>query len=207
MKIKICGFCRKEDIEYAISKEVDYLGIILYPGSKRFVPFERAISLLKEFKNSNVSFVAVTVNEDKYFLSNLLNSGFDYVQLHGEESLDLAKSVGLERVIKAFRIGRDKPFIHEEWKKAHAILLDAYKKGYYGGTGTTFDWNIARFIKEEGFRIFLSGGLNPDNVIQAIEEVRPFGVDVSSGVERAPCEKDLTLMDKFIERVRSIEND
>lgn len=205
MKIKICGLCRREDIDYAISAGADYIGIVLYEKSPRYVDPDKAINLIQDIRG--VKKVAVTVNPDSDFAIELLNNGFDLIQLHGDENYKVAECIGLERVIKAFRVKDEMPEIGEEWKKVHAVLLDTYKKGSYGGTGETFNWDIAVKIKEKGFRIFLSGGLNPKNVIYAIERVKPFGVDVSSGVEFKPCVKDKNLMSEFIRRVKESTHD
>ncbi len=203
MKIKICGLCNKKDIDYIASKGINYIGIIIFPKSPRHVDPAEASKLIYDLKSSEINTVAVTVNPDKALVFKLLDFGFDFIQLHGEEGISFAQSIGMQRVIKAFRIGKEKIDIDPVWKKAHAILLDTYKKGYYGGTGTTFNWTIAKYIKDKGFKIILSGGLNPENVIQAIEEVQPFGVDVSSGIEEKPCRKNRKLVDEFIKKVRS----
>ncbi len=205
MKIKICGLCRKEDIDHAISEGADYIGIILYEKSPRYVDPEKAINLIKDIKNAKK--VAVMVNPDINMAVYMLRKGFDFIQLHGNEDYEFAEQIGIERVIKAFRIKEETPKIEKVWKKAHAILLDTYRKDSYGGTGQTFDWNIACQIREEGFRVFLSGGLNPLNVIHAIEKVKPFGVDVSSGVELKPCMKDKKLVSEFIRKVKELKHD
>ncbi len=205
MKIKICGLCRREDIDYAISEGADYIGIILYEKSPRYVTPEKAVNLIKDIKNSKK--VAVMVNPDIDLALDMLSKGFDFIQLHGDEDYEFAKRIGIERVIKAFRVKKETPKIEKVWSNAHAILLDTYKKDSYGGTGQTFDWNIAYQIRKEGFRLFLSGGLNPTNVIHAIEKVKPFGVDVSSGVELKPCMKDKKLLSEFIRKVKELKDD
>ncbi len=205
MKIKICGLCRKEDIDHAISEGADYIGIILYEKSPRYVDPEKAVNLIRDIRNAKK--VAVMVDPDINLAVNMLRRGFDFIQLHGNEDYEFAKKLGIERVIKAFRVKNQTPKIGKVWKNAHAILLDTYKKDSYGGTGQTFDWNIAGQIREEGFRVFLSGGLNPTNVIHAIEKVKPFGVDVSSGVEMKPCVKDKKLVSEFIRKVKELRDD
>ncbi len=199
-KVKICGITRVEDLKVAVEGGADYIGIILYPKSPRYVPEERRKELLSQAKG--VYKVAVMVNPSEEEVFSALNQGFDFVQLHGEESLEFAKRIGLNRVIKAFRIKDRVPEISEEWKEAHAILLDTYSKEAYGGTGRTFNWDIAKEIVNRGFRVFLSGGLNPENVSKAIEEVKPYGVDVSSGVEREPGIKDKEKVLEFLRRAK-----
>ncbi len=205
MKIKICGLCRREDIDHAISEGADYIGIILYEKSPRYVDPEKAVNLIKDIRS--VKKVAVMVNPDIDLALDMIRKGFDFIQLHGNEDYEFAKQIGIERIIKAFRIKEETPKIEKVWEKVHAILLDTYRKDSYGGTGRTFDWNIAYQIREEGFRLFLSGGLNPDNVIHAIEKVKPFGVDVSSGVEMKPCVKDKKLVSEFIRKVKELRDD
>jgi len=120
--------------------------------------------------------------------------------LHGDETPDILNYLPKERIIKVFRVGEQ--FNNEEvlkdWKGIYAYLLDTYKKGTYGGTGETFNWDIAKHLVDKGFKIFLSGGLNPDNVKKAVAYVKPYAVDVSSGVEDKPGKKDWDKLKNFI---------
>ncbi len=201
VKLKICGITRVEDARLVAELGVDYLGIILYPKSPRFVPKEKRGELIRSV--SGVKKVAVMVNPSLEEALEVLGEGFDFIQLHGEESLNFARRIGLERVIKAFRVGDKSVKIAEEWKKAHGILLDTYVKGSYGGTGKTFNWDIAKEMVERGFRVFLAGGLNPDNVEEAVKKVKPYAVDVSSGVEKSPGVKDRAKIEEFVKKVFS----
>ncbi|MDQ7081704.1 MAG: phosphoribosylanthranilate isomerase [Aquificota bacterium] len=128
----------------------------------------------------------------------------DLVQLHGEESPDLVKDAGADKVIKVFRVKNRVPEGLEEWKGAYAVLLDTYSEDSYGGTGRTFSWEVAREVVRMGYRVFLAGGLNPENVRRAVEEVGPYCVDVSSGVERSPGVKDKMKVRKFIREAKSL---
>ncbi len=110
--------------------------------------------------------------------------------------------MGPERVIKAFRVKDELPSIEESWRKVHALLLDTYSPLSRGGTGRSFDWRIARRAVEEGFRVILSGGLTPKNVAKAIRVAKPYGVDVSSGVEARKGVKDPDRVRRFIRAVR-----
>ena len=202
VRVKICGITRLEDALHAIRSGADYIGFILYPKSPRFVLPERRKEILEKVKDALK--VAVMVNPSEEEVLRAFEEGFDLVQLHGEESLGLARSVGIERVIKAFRVREDVPSIDEGWKEAHAILMDTYSKDAYGGTGKSFNWDIAKRIKEKGFKIFLSGGLNPDNVRRAVEEVGPFAVDVSSGVEVRPGIKDKIKVERFVKEAKAL---
>jgi len=199
LKVKICGITRIGDALEAVRLGADYIGLILYPKSPRFVPPERRGDILRV---SDVIKVAVMVNPTPEELKSALDEGFDLIQLHGEEDPRLAEEIGMEKVIKAFRVRDGAPPSVEEWRDAHGILLDTYVEGTYGGTGRTFNWNVAMGLVEKGFRVFLSGGLNPENVKEAVELVRPYGVDVSSGVEVAPGVKDHRKMKLFIEEAR-----
>ncbi len=200
-KVKICGITRVEDARLVAELGVDYLGIILYPKSPRFVPKEKRGELIRSV--SGVKKVAVMVNPSLEEALEVLGEGFDFIQLHGEESLNFARRIGLERVIKAFRVGDKSVKIAEGWKEAHGILLDTYVKGSYGGTGKTFNWDIAKEMVERGFRVFLAGGLNPDNVEEAVKKVKPYAVDVSSGVEKSPGVKDRAKIEEFVKKVFS----
>ncbi len=199
VRVKICGLRREEDIEVCLKEGVDYLGFILYSKSPRYVDDQTRRKLLP--KAEGVKKVAVMVNPSYEEVKSALDEGFDLVQLHGEEGPDLAKRIGFGRVIKAFRV-RDRAEIPEVWKKAHAVLLDTYSKKAYGGTGRTFNWDLAKKVVEKGFRVILAGGLTPENVVSALEKVRPFGVDVSSGVETNPGVKDKLKIERFVREVK-----
>ncbi len=199
VKIKLCGFTRLEDLLVAKRLEVDYVGVVLYPKSPRYVPFERAVSLVKAV--SKPKKVAVMVNPTLEEAKKALEMGFDLVQLHGEESLEFAQRLGIQRVIKAFRSCPELE-VHEDWKEAHAILLDACSNSY-GGSGKRSDWTLARGLVQEGFRVILAGGLNSENVEQAIQVVKPYGVDVSSGIEANAGIKDHKKMEVFVHAVKN----
>ncbi len=201
MKVKICGITNSEDARFCESVGADFIGMILYPKSPRFVDKEKRGEILGSVTKAKK--VAVMVNPSLEEAEQALEEGFDLIQLHGEESLEFASHLGIDRVIKAFRVGSDIPRISEGWKGAYAILLDTYTKGAYGGTGKTFNWDIARHVVDLGFRVFLSGGLKPENVAEAVGKVKPFGVDVSSGVELKPGVKDRAKITKFIEEAKA----
>ncbi len=203
VRIKLCGFTRKEDIKKAVSLRVDYLGIILYSKSPRYVEMDRAVKLLEAVKGPKS--VAVMVNPTLEEAREALEMGFDLIQLHGEESLDFAMKIGIERVIKALRSCPGLK-VQEEWKEAHAVLLDACSASY-GGSGKRSDWSIAKELMERGFRVILAGGLNSESVGEAIKTVKPFGVDVSSGIEINPGIKDHKKMEEFVHAVKNALGD
>jgi len=204
VKVKICGLTNLEDAKAAGDLGADYLGFIFYPPSPRYIFPEGAFEILKELPSS-VKKVAVVVNADYELLKKLLNGGFDLIQLHGDETPEILKKIPASRVIKVFRVrdNFDKNLL-KGWENTYAFLLDTYKKGTYGGTGETFNWDIAKRLVEEGFKIFLSGGLTPQNVKRAIEKVKPYAVDVSSGVEAYKGKKDLNKLREFVSLAKSV---
>jgi phosphoribosylanthranilate isomerase len=200
VRVKICGLTRVEDVETAVEAGADYLGFILYPRSPRYVEPSKLRDLLKACGNTPK--VAVMVDPSPEEILRVLDLGFDFIQLHGNEEPELVRSADVRRVIKAFRIREGLPEGLEDWRDAHAVLLDTYLKGTPGGTGRTFNWSLAREAVRRGFRVFLAGGLNPENVRSAVEKVRPYCVDVSSGVEISPGIKDKMKVRKFVEEAK-----
>lgn len=187
-KIKICGITQPEDILYIETYPIDYLGFIMYPKSPRYVG-KNLRDLLKIPKKAKK--VVVLVNPLYEEVKKVLELGADLIQLHGEETLEFAEKIGLERVIKAFRI-KEKLTLEEleKWKRCYALLLDTYVEGLPGGTGITFNWKEAKIAVEAGYKIFLAGGLNPHNILSAIKTVNPYGIDLSSGLEKKLGKKD-----------------
>ncbi len=184
VKVKICGIRREEDFYFINSLEgIDYLGFILYPKSPRFIDWETLRIFLKEKRKTCVG---VFVNPDYGDLRKALNLGIDLIQLHGEERPELGRKVGMERVIRAIRV-KDKLKIPEGWEGVYAYLFDTYKRGTYGGTGESFNWELLKDFKG---RYFLAGGLNPKKALQALRILKPFALDLSSGVEKEKGVKD-----------------
>jgi len=204
VKVKICGITNLEDAVEAVKAGADYLGFVLYPQSPRYIPPEKVGEIVGNLPKK-VPIVAVVVNESPERLIELFDLGFDYIQLHGDESPDILNYLPPSQVIKAFRV---KERLDEEllkpWEGVHAFLLDTYKRGAYGGTGETFDWEVAKGLTQKGYKIFLSGGLNPQNVEEAVLSVRPYAVDVSSGVELTKGKKDLKKLKEFITRAKLV---
>jgi len=199
-KVKICGITRREDLETALRAGADYVGFVLYPESPRYISPSCRKKLLSLVKNAKS--VAVVVNPSRREIEEILKEGFDLVQLHGEEDFTLIEGMNPRRFIKAFRIKGEEPPIDDVWKKAYAILLDTYVAGAYGGSGQTFNWEVAKKVANQGFRVFLAGGLTPENVKKALRYVNPYAVDVSSGVEMSKGIKDPQKIIKFIRSVR-----
>ncbi len=202
VRIKICGITNLEDALLAASLGADALGFIFYAKSPRKVAPEEARAIIAQLPPL-VTTVGVFVNEDAALVRELATRvGLDWVQLHGTETPQYCRSLG-RRVIKGFRI-KDKSSLQElePYRGAvQALLLDTYKKGQTGGTGETFDWQLAAEARQYG-PIILAGGLTPENVARAIETARPQAVDVASGVEAAPGKKAPDKLKKFFAALR-----
>lgn len=205
VKVKICGITNLEDALMAVEAGADALGFVFFKGSPRFISPEEAatvIRLLPPF----VQVVGLFVNEEVATVNSIADRcGIDIVQLHGEETSEYCKGVK-QRVIKAFRV-KDASVLEQlgEYQVA-GCLLDAWSAAAPGGTGTVFNWEIAaRAVGSH--RIILAGGLTPENVARAVAAVKPYAVDVSSGVEAAPGKKDADLVRLFIRNARSHQNE
>lgn len=201
IKIKICGLKEEEDVEFLNKFPVDYIGFIMYPKSPRYVKekLKELLSLVKKAKK-----VVVFVNPTYEEVKEALNYGADLIQLHGEETLEFAKKIGLERIIKAFKVKENKLNFEELsfWKDAYGILLDTYVKGIPGGTGKTFNWDIAKKVVSLGYKVFLAGGIDPQNILEAIKEVSPYAIDIASGVELYPGKKDPQKIEKLFKNLK-----
>lgn len=200
--IKICGLTIVEDAIAAAEAGATHLGIVFYGPSPRFVPPDRAAPLVREVRRRGLpcSWIGVFVDEPVDRVRRIAAAlRLDGVQFHGNEPSTVAESLlgdGLF-VIKALRIARRSDLEGMAGCPASAILLDTYVAGQPGGTGQSFDWTMARTLRSDR-PILLSGGLTPENVASAIRIVRPWGVDVSSGVEDASGKKDAEKMRRFV---------
>ncbi|MBI3317139.1 MAG: phosphoribosylanthranilate isomerase [Candidatus Omnitrophica bacterium] len=199
-KVKICGNTRPEDVKLAVSLGADYVGFI-FAESKRKIDIPRAQEMMKAvpgFKN----FVGVFFNQPKVEVKKIAEElDLRWLQFHGEETARYCKFF-VEKgysVIKTFRIRDTMSHKRLDEYDVSAIMFDTFDKDMKGGTGKTFDWNLIEDRPYVHEKLFLSGGLNPDNVREAILKVRPFAVDISSGVEAAPGQKDPELLKTFIQ--------
>jgi phosphoribosylanthranilate isomerase len=201
-RVKICGITDADDARDAALLGADAVGLNFCEQSPRLIEPEDALRLI-DVLPPFVSAVGVFVNyPDPQSLEDFAVSiGLDAVQLHGNESPDYCSMISRVKVIKA--LGVDDTFRVERLRQypVSGILLDTYSKDRYGGTGRAFRWEQAAGANAFG-RIILAGGLRPENVGQAIAELHPFAVDVSSGVELRPGKKDYELMRLFIEAVQ-----
>lgn len=200
-KIKICGITNMEDAQAAADYGADALGFIFYKESKRYVDPEVAKSIVSALPPF-IATVGVFVNHDLGEISRIKETtGIQVAQLHGDETPEFASSLPIE-VIKVIRV-KDKSDLDKVAQySGQAILFDTYSDKEYGGTGESFDWKILNNLSSEK-KVVLSGGLNPENVLEAIQIVRPYAVDVSSGVEDTPGKKDHTKIKKFIEAIKN----
>lgn len=202
-KIKICGLRRVEDILYVNEYLPDYVGFV-FAESKRKVSAEYAAELRK-LLNPSIIPVGVFVNENVQTVASLVNNGtIDMVQLHGDESEEYIKELRnrLEKptkIVKAVRVLSKEQVKRYEEYEADYLLLDTFSKDTYGGTGKCFDWGLIEQVKKP---FFLAGGINSENVTEAIKRVKPFAVDVSSAVE-IDGYKDREKIRQIILKVRS----
>jgi phosphoribosylanthranilate isomerase len=200
--IKICGLRDLAIARAALDAGADYLGFVLAP-SRRRVSAEEVRSITRELPDSART-VGVFVNEPAATINKLVaECGLGYAQLSGDEPPEVVSAIRAP-VLKAFRVGGAEPTGLDRCRPdVVAFVLDGARDGAYGGTGRTCDWTLAAQIAAR-HPSFLAGGLTPENVGEAIAHVRPFGVDVSSGVESSehPGKKDIARIAAFIEAVR-----
>jgi phosphoribosylanthranilate isomerase len=201
-RVKICGITNIEDALHASACGADALGFVFYPGSPRFVDPEQTRRIIAELPPM-LTTVGLFVNQSPARIREMVEfCGLNTVQLHGEEEPDQC-SYPPCRVIKALRL---KDGMNESAFSAYrvsALLLDAYVPDKFGGTGQCCDWTRATEIASR-HRVILAGGLNPENVSDAVRQVRPYGVDVSSGVEKRPGQKDPEKVATFIRMAREL---
>ncbi len=206
-KVKICGITNLEDALAAVELGADMLGFNFYTGSKRYVEPATAADIVENVA-SRAETIGVFVNADMEAIQRTVDIvGLSAIQLHGDETPEfvakISEACGVP-VIKAIRVSAD--FCPEEVRDfpADSILLDVFSPAAFGGTGERFDWNIAVAAKEHTDRLFLAGGLTPKNVAEAVKLVRPYAVDVASGVESSPGKKDAKKMEAFIRNAKGI---
>lgn len=198
--IKICGIRDINTAEVAVNLGADFLGFV-FAESKRKVTIAEAKDIIKCIPSS-VAKVGVFVDESIEVLEyTALECGLDYIQLHGKESHEFCKRLKVP-VVKSFSIKDKKDLYSISKYDVSAYLVDSKSEKYAGGNGVTFDWELLNDIDESiRKKLILAGGLNSDNVLEAIKKVRPFAVDVSSGVE-TEGKKDLFKIEKFIKLIK-----
>jgi phosphoribosylanthranilate isomerase len=207
-RVKICGITNEQDALWVSNLGADFIGLNFYKDSERKISLDMAEKIVNGLP-AFIKTVGVFVDEDVKKLKKIATKcRLSMVQLHGNESPEYCAEIhaiqGELKIIKAFRIQDESSL---ERINAYAgfsdyYLLDAYVPDQLGGTGQTFNWDLAVKAKALGKPLFLSGGLTPDNVQEAIEKVKPFAVDVASGIEKTARRKDYDKMKDFIQKAR-----
>jgi len=218
-KIKFCGIKTLQDALAAIDTGADYLGFNFYPKSVRFIEKKTCAEITSVLKREHpqIKLVGVFVNSSVDEVKNILDTcSLDLVQLHGDETPEMLNAFN-GKAFKAIRLSAQfvetsiHPLLSAQSvdKSVHpfpsvgnpAFLVDAAVKGVYGGSGVTADWSAAAELAKE-YPLLLAGGLTPENVADAVRQVKPWGVDVASGVESAAGEKDSAKMSAFVKAVK-----
>lgn len=202
-KVKICGITNPADAQAAVAAGADALGFIFYEKSPRYIRLTDAAAISRPLAPFIIR-VGVFVNApEEIVLSATRECGLTLLQFHGDESPEFCARFALMNM-KAFRVHGPETLEQIPKYATDAYLLDAFSSTTLGGTGEKFNWDLAVEAKRFGKPIFLAGGLTAENVAGAIRKVRPFGVDVSSGVESAPGIKDHAKIKAFITAARSV---
>jgi len=202
--VKICGITNVEDALAAASAGANMLGFV-FAESPRKVD-AATVNHIRRILGGDVRTVGVFTDESDEVIAAMDECALDFAQLHGYQSEEFAHRLGSSRTIRAVRIKSERS-LHAlaKFMEAAFYLLDTYVEGVAGGTGAAFDWNIAAQATALGKPVILAGGLGPENVGEAVRTVRPFAVDVSSGVEYSPGRKDHNKIKEFIDNVREAD--
>lgn len=201
-KVKICGITNYDDAAAAMNMGADLLGFNFYPASPRYVTPEQATNIINKlpaFIDTAGVFVNASI-EQIHETSAVCH--LDWVQLHGDEDPDFCRSLLSHNVktMKAIRVKDQTDIERADSFFTDAVLLDAFDPDKYGGTGLTFDWNVIGHISK---RVFLAGGINPDNAAEAVR-LGVYGIDVCSGIESGPGKKDHGKMKELFENIRHL---
>jgi phosphoribosylanthranilate isomerase len=202
VKIKICGITSVDDAKLAIDLGADLLGFNLFPQSPRCVTFDQAEDIICQLPTF-MDTVAVFVNPNPTEMKRFVEKGFfNWIQLHGDETPEFCRSLSWmnARIIKAIRVQSAEDIQKADAFPVDAILFDAFDKHLYGGTGKTFDWSLIKHLYR---RVFLAGGITPENIIQALD-LGVYCVDVCSGIESQPGKKDPQKMKLLFENARKV---
>ena len=203
VKVKICGITNLEDAQAAAEAGADALGFVFYPDSPRFIDPGNARAIIAKLPVFITS-VGVFVDESEDLIRRIIREGgIQILQFHGSESPVLCTRFR-EKVIKAIRIKDEESISEMQMYDVDTFLLDTYLDCAKGGTGKTFNWKYAEMAKKNG-RIILSGGLNPSNIGNAVRKLKPYGVDVSSGVEISPGKKDHVKIREFVREAKKYD--
>ena len=203
--IKICGITNLDDALAAVAAGADALGFNFYKPSPRYITPQSAHEIIAQLPNEVLK-VGVFVNEaSPQTVQNIANeSGVEAVQLHGDESPEYCRELA-QHTIKALAVSHDFDTNIVQRYQVDAIMLDTKHNTLRGGTGRAFDWSIAQQVNEIVPKLYLAGGLSPENVADAIATVRPYAVDACSSLESVPGKKDHDRMRAFVAAVRSVK--
>jgi phosphoribosylanthranilate isomerase len=208
VKVKICGLTAIEDALAAVSAGADAIGLVFYEPSPRHVSLETAAAIARELPEG-VLRVGLFVNAPVALVARAASAcGLTFLQFHGDESPEVCLRLGSHlgvKTMKAFRVRDASTLTLLPAYQTDAWLLDAYTPGKFGGSGQRFDWDLAVQAAGLGKPIFLAGGLTPETVAAAVRHVRPYAVDVSSGVELAPGKKDIQKVRAFIQAAKNVD--
>ena len=214
VRIKICGITNLADARAAIVAGADMLGLNFYGPSPRFIAPQDARAMIESLRaeikalSRTVTMVGVFVNEPAESIVRIAaETGVAAIQLHGDESVEFCRELKAllpdRFLIKVLRARGNAVTEHAPEYNVDAIMLDAFDAELRGGTGRTVDWHLARHTRDAVPRLFLAGGLSPENVRAAIDAVQPYAVDACSALESAPGHKDAERMDAFVHAVRN----
>lgn len=202
-RVKICGITCLEDALTAVEAGADALGFVFFKESPRHIFPEQASRIIAHLPPF-VQVVGLFVNEEAQVVNEVADlCRLDLVQLHGDESSEYCRQI-TRRVLKAFRVRSLTCLDPIRDYRVSGYLLDTFSPSFYGGTGLSFNWEIAAEAVTRHQRIILAGGLTPDNVAAAVRQVQPWAVDVSSGVESAPGRKDAQKVREFIRNAKEV---
>jgi len=201
VKIKICGITSAADAEAAVQAGADALGLMFFPGSPRHISLEMAQAISRSLPPYILRTGVFADPDPSDVFAAIQQCQLNLLQFHGNETPEFCLQFGL-MTMKAFRMKNADSLLALTAFHTDAYLLDSHVAGKPGGTGETFNWDLALEAKKFGKPIFLAGGLTPQNVAEAVRKVQPFGVDVSSGVEQSPGKKDAKKMRDFVAAVR-----
>jgi len=207
IKVKICGVTSLDDAMACVEAGTDALGLNFYEPSPRYLELDKAAEITKHLPPF-VARVGLFVNASEATVRETIEkTGINTLQFHGDETPEFCSKFAPMKVIKAFRMQGSQTLQSLAQYNVDAYLLDSFDPGSPGGTGMIFNWDLARQAKDEGKPIILAGGLDPENIAEAIHETWPYAVDVASGVESERGKKDIHLVRRFIDIVRQVEHD
>lgn len=202
VKVKICGVTSVEDAQAAMDMGADLLGFNFVPESPRYLTVDQAAAIATKLP-AFIALAGVFVNSPREAIHEAMEACFlDWIQLHGDETPEFCQSFCEVpvKVMKAIRVKESGDIKRANSFPVHAILLDAFHPERYGGTGDTFDWGL---ITHTGKRVFLAGGITPDNVVEAVE-LDMYGIDICSGIESEPGKKDHDKMQALFDNIRHL---